>query len=94
MDNKAVWSYWQNTELMKSELKGFITIDAPDDEKLGWTWFIPVANGGTVSVGSVINSDVYKEMKKTMSLDQIYAYCLKKGKFPTSQNSGNIRPFD
>lgn len=68
--NIGVWGYWEDTEIDQIEPKGGTASVALDDGS-GWFWAIPLPNN-LLSVGLVINKDVYKTQKATATLEEIY----------------------
>ncbi|MEA5502857.1 NAD(P)/FAD-dependent oxidoreductase [Halotia wernerae UHCC 0503] len=68
--NLGIWGYWKNADVDKIRPTGS-TVSASVNDGSGWIWAIPL-NDGTISVGLVINKNLYKEKRSTADLEEIY----------------------
>jgi len=68
--NLGIWGYWKNADIAKIRPAGS-TVSASLNDGSGWIWAIPL-HDGTISVGLVINQMMYKAMRATAGLEEIY----------------------
>jgi flavin-dependent dehydrogenase len=68
--NLAVWGYWRDADIKKI-LPAGSTVSASVNDGSGWIWAIPL-HDGTVSVGLVIDRDLYKAKRANAGLEEIY----------------------
>lgn len=68
--NLGIWGYWKNADVAKIRPAGS-TVSAALTDGSGWIWAIPL-HDGTISVGLVINKELYKAKRATVSLEEIY----------------------
>ncbi|MBD1903927.1 tryptophan 7-halogenase [Funiculus sociatus GB2-A5] len=74
--NLGIWGYWKNADIAKIRPAGS-TVSASLNDGSGWIWAIPL-HDGTISVGLVINQMMYKEMRATADLEEIYFNAINK----------------
>ena len=68
-ENLAIWGYWQNADIAKIHPKN-ATVTASTKDGSGWFWAIPV-DEDLLSVGLVINKDIYKKRRTKVSMEQV-----------------------
>ncbi len=68
--NIAIWGYWQDADIAKIRPKGGTASIALDDGS-GWFWAIPL-DDGSLSVGLLLDKQIYKTKKSTASVEEIY----------------------
>jgi flavin-dependent dehydrogenase len=68
--NLGIWGYWKNADIDKIRPAGS-TVSASVNDGSGWIWAIPL-HDGTISVGLVINKNLYKEKRATATLEDVY----------------------
>ena len=68
--NLGIWGYWKNADVAKIRPAGS-TVSAALIDGSGWIWAIPL-HDGTLSVGLVINKELYKAKRATARLEEIY----------------------
>jgi flavin-dependent dehydrogenase len=68
--NLGIWGYWKNADVDKIRPAGS-TVSASVNDGSGWIWAIPL-HDGTISVGLVINKNLYKEKRANATLEEVY----------------------
>ena len=68
-ENLAIWAYWKNADIAKIQPENG-TVTASTQEGSGWLWGIPLPDE-LLSVGLIINKDVYKARRTTASKEEI-----------------------
>lgn len=74
--NLGIWGYWTKVDLAKIQPQGGTASIALDDGS-GWFWAIPLPNQ-LLSVGLVINKEIYKAQRASASLEEVYANAIEK----------------
>jgi 2-polyprenyl-6-methoxyphenol hydroxylase-like FAD-dependent oxidoreductase len=70
--NVAIWGYWEGTRRLPGNREGAIAVGSIPD---GWIWAIPFSNG-QMSIGAVIQRDVFNTERKNGSLAELYTEAL------------------
>lgn len=73
--NLGIWGYWKNADIDKIQPKGGTASVALDDGS-GWFWAIPLPDE-SLSVGLVIDKEIYKEKRASGTLEDVYLNALK-----------------